>query len=322
VDHLDFTGYAQSAVVVDLRAGTLQGGGPGGAGSASLESIEAVRGGSFDDLLIAPEASEFGGAAFSGGGGNDTLVGGASRDALWGDAGDDQLFGNGGNDQLDGGRGADQILAGAGDDLILVYDFEPAVIDRIDGGPGRDQVQFHAARASLTVNLATGTATVGTSTFMLADVEDIIGPEYASQMTGNAAGNFLAGGGGADTLHGGPGNDTLLGGGGADSFLFAEASGSANADLIPDFAPGSDRIRLDDAAFTGIGATGGFVAGDARFAAGAGFTAGRDASDRVVYDTATGNLYYDADGSGAGAAQLIATFTGNPGIAATDIVVI
>jgi hypothetical protein len=42
----------------------------------------------------------------------------------------------------------------------------------------------------------------------------------------------------------------------------------------------------------------------------------------VVYNTSTGSLYYDADGSGAGAAILVATFQGNPAIAATDITVI
>ena len=48
----------------------------------------------------------------------------------------------------------------------------------------------------------------------------------------------------------------------------------------------------------------------------------RDASDRIVYNTTTGQLFYDADGSGAGAAQLIATFQGAPAIAATDITVL
>ena len=61
------------------------------------------------------------------------------------------------------------------------------------------------------------------------------------------------------------------------------------------------------------------LVGDARFAAGAGFTSGRDASDRVVYDTSTGNFYYDADGSDAHPAQLIGTLQGAPSLAATDI---
>jgi hypothetical protein len=41
-----------------------------------------------------------------------------------------------------------------------------------------------------------------------------------------------------------------------------------------------------------------------------------------VYKTSTGRLYYDADGNGAGAAQLVATIQGAPAVAATDIWVI
>ena len=62
--------------------------------------------------------------------------------------------------------------------------------------------------------------------------------------------------------------------------------------------------------------------GDGRFWAAAGATSGHDANDRVVYNISTGNLYYDADGSGSGAAQLIATVQGAPAVAATDIMVI
>jgi serralysin len=98
--------------------------------------------------------------------------------------------------------------------------------------------------------------------------------------------------------------------------------GTANADRIGDFASGSDKIQLDDVAFTSIGATGNFASGDGRFWAAAGATAGHDANDRVVYNTSTGSLYYDADGSGSGAAQLIATVQSGATVAATDIVVI
>lgn len=54
----------------------------------------------------------------------------------------------------------------------------------------------------------------------------------------------------------------------------------------------------------------------------AGATSGHDADDRLVYNTSTGSLYYDADGNGAGAAQIVATFQGNPSISAADITVI
>jgi hypothetical protein len=46
---------------------------------------------------------------------------------------------------------------------------------------------------------------------------------------------------------------------------------------------------------------------DERWFAGAGATGGAEEDDRIVYDTEAGRLYYDADGSGAGEAQLLAT---------------
>ena len=76
--------------------------------------------------------------------------------------------------------------------------------------------------------------------------------------------------------------------------------GTANADRISDFASGSDKLQLDDAAFTAIGAMGNFAAGDARFWASHPAARRHDANDRVVYNTSTGQLYYDADGSGSG----------------------
>ena len=48
----------------------------------------------------------------------------------------------------------------------------------------------------------------------------------------------------------------------------------------------------------------------------------QDGSDRVIYNTSSGELWYDADGSGSGGAQLIATVQAGSAIAATDIVVI
>jgi Ca2+-binding RTX toxin-like protein len=97
--------------------------------------------------------------------------------------------------------------------------------------------------------------------------------------------------------------------------------GTANADRISDWTSGLDKVQLDDAAFTSIGALGNFTAGDGRFWASSTGTA-HDADDRVVYNQSTGGLYYDADGSGSGAAQLIATVLNAPAVAATDIVVI
>ena len=131
----------------------------------------------------------------------------------------------------------------------------------------------------------------------------------------------LQGGDGDDRLYAGGWSDTMTGGAGADSFVWAE-TGTGNRDTVTDFASGTNELLFDNATLTALGANGSWAAGDARFWAAAGVTAGHDADDRLVYNTTSGNLYYDADGSGAGAAQVIATFTGTPGILATDITVI
>jgi hypothetical protein len=48
-----------------------------------------------------------------------------------------------------------------------------------------------------------------------------------------------------------------------------------------------------------------------------------DANDYLLYDTATGNLYYDADGNGAGARIWFATLSGAAGtVDATDFTLV
>jgi len=99
------------------------------------------------------------------------------------------------------------------------------------------------------------------------------------------------------------GNDYLQGRDGADTFAFTTALGATNVDQIADFVSGTDRIALDDAIFgVGIGTPGSFNAN--AFRAG---TAAQDADDRIIYDQLTGQLFFDADGNGAGAQVLFAT---------------
>ena len=118
-------------------------------------------------------------------------------------------------------------------------------------------------------------------------------------------------------IDGGAGVDYLEGRGGADSFAFTTALGGGNVDLIADFASGTDTIALDDAIFAGIGTPGSFDAN--AFVVG---SAALDADDRIIYDQATGLLYYDADGNGAGEAVLFAGVAGLPTLTAADFSVI
>jgi Ca2+-binding RTX toxin-like protein len=107
----------------------------------------------------------------------------------------------------------------------------------------------------------------------------------------------------ANIIDGGAGADLMAGGLGNDSFVFSTALGAGNIDAINDFSVPSDTMRLDDAIFAAL-ATGTLTS--AAFHIGA---AAADASDRIIYDQATGALYYDADGDGAGVAQQFATLS-------------
>ena len=135
-------------------------------------------------------------------------------------------------------------------------------------------------------------------------------------LLGAAGNDSLRGNDGTDRLEGGAGSDNLGGGGGQDSFVFREA-GSANADVLSDYASNWDNIQLDAAFFTSLGASGRFASGDARFVANSTGTA-QDASDRIVLNTATGQLFYDADGTGSGAAQHFATLPSGRTVIASD----
>jgi serralysin len=106
------------------------------------------------------------------------------------------------------------------------------------------------------------------------------------------------------------GADTMNGGDGADAFVFSTALGGGNVDAIKSFNVADDTIRLDITIFTAI-ANGALDAN--AFVIGA---AAADADDRIIYDSATGALYYDADGDGAGAAVQFATLSA--GLALTE----
>jgi Ca2+-binding RTX toxin-like protein len=141
--------------------------------------------------------------------------------------------------------------------------------------------------------------------FGLGGNDTLFGQDGNDGLQGGDGDDVLNGGAGVDTLNGGLGNDTLTGGAGNDAFIFNAALGAGNVDTITGFdANNSDKIHLDDAIFGAIGPA---LTID-EFVANAGGNA-VDANDFILYDTATGSLYYDADGNGAGAKVLFAQLT-------------
>ncbi len=211
-----------------------------------------------------------------------------------------QITGNAGSNRLDGGAGADTLSGGAGNDSYVVQNSGDKVTELAGGG------------------IDTIVATV--SYTLPAEVEKLtLGGSAAIQGHGNTLANTIVGNGGDNLLRGSGGNDTLTGGAGADVFRFSSAlNGSSNVDAITDFNPAADSLQLENAVFTKLATTG--VLSASFFRANSSGTA-VDSNDFLVYETDTGRLSYDADGSGAGAPVLIATFAGMPVLSSADIFV-
>ena len=204
-----------------------------------------------------------------------------------------------------------------GDDTYIVDNVADRVIEGSAAG-GTDLVQ-----SSVTFTLGSNLENV---TLLGTNAINGTGNDLGNSITGNSAGNVLSGGGGADTinggtgsdrLYGGIGNDSLTGDAGADRFYFNSAPGASNFDTIQDFSAVDDSIYLDRAIYSGI-AFNGTLAADA-FRLG---TSAADADDRIIYDQATGNLYYDADGNGAGAQLLFAQLIAGAPITNADFIAI
>lgn len=137
----------------------------------------------------------------------------------------------------------------------------------------------------------------------------------ADRVLGQLGADTLNGGAGNDTLIGGTGHDVLIGGLGADAFVFAEAG--LHSDRITDFNEVQDVIRLDGDALGGFAYVGQLRGADFRLGAVA-----DDASDRLMYQKATGQLWFDADGVGGRANVLLADLADGTNLSAADIIII
>lgn len=123
--------------------------------------------------------------------------------------------------------------------------------------------------------------------------DDVIkGGGGKDDLRGGDGGDTLIGGGGKDKLDGGAGFNFLSGGGGKDTYMFKDAPLSGMS-TITSFKQG-ETIALDRHDFTGLGGKGALKA--SYFHEGADAV---DADDRILYDSSTGAIYYDADGNGS-----------------------
>ncbi len=261
------TSYAGAPTGVDLN---LAAGVATGDGTDALTNFATAIGSPLDDTMI-PSG---GGSTLRGGFGNDTLVSGPSDDTFDGGAGSDTLdygavgspvvvnlatglgtgdgtdtittgtvervLGSSLNDTLTGdqfantldGQGGNDVLAGGGGDDTLI------------GGGGRNTADFGSSLASVTANLAFGTAT-GQGTDTLEQIQNLSGSALGDSLTGDGAANVIQGAGGDDTIAGRGGDDTLSGGAGTgDTVTFAGSSSGVYADLGAGIATGEGADTL------------------------------------------------------------------------------
>ena len=218
------------------------------------------------------------------------------------------IYGNNANNVLDGAAGADTLIGCAGNDTYVVDNVGDYVLEDIGGGT---DIVMASISYMLTANVENLTLTGATAINGYGNSLDnvLTGNAGANYLDGGAGNDSLIGGAGNDTLTGGAGNDTLDGGAGADFFRFNSAPGTGNIDRIMNFSVADDTIYLDLSVFTAFGKLGPIASG--AFNTGSVAT---EADDRIIFNKATGDLFYDADGSGRGAAVQFATIVGLTGV--------
>ena len=214
--------------------------------------------------------------------GDDALWGHAGNDSINGGKGNDRLQGNHGQDTLRGGLGNDTLRGGGGDDDFIGPDQGN---DVYLGGKGQDTLSYRVSASAVNVDLtlhSRQTVGHGHGQDLILHIENLHGSRFDDQLTGDDRNNHL---------NGGQGHDSLTGGAGADIFIFDQALRRSNFDILTDFNPKHDSLVLSAAVFTAFADQIG-----QRLSLG----------EQLAYDTSTGQLSYDADGTGTAPTYVIA----------------
>jgi Ca2+-binding RTX toxin-like protein len=295
-------------------------------------SNNTLIGGAGDDSLSAGISS--GDNLLCGGDGNDSLnasgtdaygaVPSSGNNTLNGGAGDDYLSAtlSIANNFLSGGKGNDSFyISTISPDSVPYFSVTDSVTQTVDGGTGDDLLSCYAGSyyrydpiegITSTFNATTniGSITVGTNRVSYKFIErlDILGTQFD---------DLIVGSNGNDTLSGGyGGNDSLIGGAGTDTFAFN--SFNEGIDRLYDFNATNELIQISAAGFGGGLSSGSLKANQ--------FTLGTSATtntQRFIYNSATGGLFFDLDGSASGFTQVqFAELSGGVALTKNNFVVV
>ncbi|MEH2126822.1 beta strand repeat-containing protein [Nostoc sp.] len=312
----DYT-YANEGITTNFNATTNSGSITTGTNRVSYNNIERldITGTAYDDNIVGNSGNDTLSGQY---GGKDTIDGGKGDDVLFADytyanqgittnfntntntgsittgtnrvsynnierlditgtAYDDNIVGNSGNDTLSGQySGKDTIDGGKGDDLLSV----------------NYTSTFKAMTSTFNATTNTGSITTGINSVSYKNIERL-------NILGTDANDNIVGSNGNDTLCGGyfGGNDTLTGGNGTDTFTVYNYT--KGVDTIYDFNATNELIQLSAYGFGSPLSIGSLSASQ--------FTIGTSATtseERFIYNSATGALFFDQDGSASGFTQV------------------
>jgi serralysin len=311
----------------------------------SLISIENARGSDFGDTIFGDSNAN----RIDGLGGDDSIDGDPGNDTISGGPGTNTLFGNTGVDTL--------VINGTITSKTRLSATEIRVIGTTGGiafddrASGFEQVLENGVLKSIAFFMgetATNNVqqTVIAETSVVAKINALVagqtlnGNGNANTISGEAGSDDIAGLGGNDTLNGrggddclfggtgvdrlnggtgddtldgGPGLDNLTGGPGKDTFVFSSALANSS-DVITDYTVADDTILISKSLVGNLPA--GSLAAN-RFKNTA--LGNISSEDRIIYESATGKLFFDSNGSGVGGRVLIATLPAGLAMVAGEI---
>ncbi|WP_243374245.1 calcium-binding protein [Microvirga solisilvae] len=222
--------------------------------------------------------------------------------ALTGNAFANLIIGGMGHDTLNGAGGADTMQGGAGNDRYIIDNLNDWAVESI--GSGNDTAVVSVANYDVTrLKNIESVVLVGAAIGNTGGSVSVTGSSGKFTFQGGTKKETIKGTIGNDKIAGGLGNDVLMGGRGKDTFAFnTKLDKKLNVDSIRDFSVRDDSISLAHGVFKTIKKMGTLSASEFRIG-----TKALDGNDHILYNRATGKLYYDADGSGKGAAIHFAT---------------
>ena len=250
----------------------------------------------------------------------ESVVGTNRADSFKGDAGDNTFQGMKGADSFDGRLGFDTVEFWMSEELGghgVTIDASRTSGQIRDDGFGNVETAVSVESYVLTTLADSYTGGAGRdSVWGDAGDDTLIGNQGADTLRGGDGADVVTGGFGADQMSGDAGQDSLTGGAGADQFYFHEF-GAANRDMIFGFSRAEgDQIWIDAAWGGGLSAE---VLSADQFLARSGASAAETAQQRVIYDRASGTLYFDVDGAGGEAAQVFAVLANRAALTLGDI---